>query len=614
VTLGSKAAVCRALGQLPDSGRLSLAGTFAELATSGPLPADEVTTILTRYVFDPRGDAIVATNDAQMTWLAGPLFMWIGPGNAVPIVDEIAALIIGPSLANGDRLDPIVMQRRFAPHAEDAVALAIAALDRAAQPAALAALFADPGPEPELLALSTVQCGRVLAWSPELVESAVAEPIVTALLALLEPARPKPLLEAVARVLGPIARTETVLGERVRATVLAGIDQVSEAPELAASCAHVLGFAAPQDRNAFIAYRAVVLDRPDAEDIFVAFLSGLIAGAHVAAVTELVEAMLAGEDREAETALGIADALPLDPIAAQLLAELEAASPVRRSAAAAAVQLFGGPDVDAALAARLFDEAPDVVAAATRVLVARGRNDLLAVHITRDDDALRRSIALAGMGDLRVQTITDLMQVVLSDIDGGDISEASPIVRLLGDSLIASTSGLETGARLIADLPQAVGLLAVAAVAGSDRDVGVRAPAAIRALLSQATLSVAYSEEYGEGELGALALYLLARMSTGDTAVAEIVATALGGTTPYAGQLIAALGELRVQNEQTAAAIAPLLAPEQPIGVRVGAAAVCGRVLPRDHAAWSSVRALLELRTEARTAAWRALRDRARRS
>ena len=40
--------------------------------------------------------------------------MWIGPGNAVPIVDEFAALIIGPSLAKGDRLDPIVIARRTA--------------------------------------------------------------------------------------------------------------------------------------------------------------------------------------------------------------------------------------------------------------------------------------------------------------------------------------------------------------------------------------------------------------------------------------------------------------------------------------------------------------------
>ncbi|MDB4957715.1 MAG: hypothetical protein JWO36_5284 [Myxococcales bacterium] len=580
---------------------------------SGPVPANEVLEILTRYVFDPRGDAIVATNSEQLSWLAGPLFMWIGPGNAVPIVDEIAALILGPSLRDRGQLVPIVTERRFAPHADDTVALAIAALDRGAQETVLETLFADPGPDPALLALSTVQCGRTLAWSPQLIDAPIADPIVAALLALLTSRSPKPLLEAVSRVLGPIAKTRTAHGQRVRATALLGLDALDESAELAASCAHVLGFAAPEDRNAFIAYRSVVLDRPQAEDIFVAFLSGLIAGAHVPAVTELVEAMLAGEDHEAETALGIADALPLDPIAPQLLAELESANPVRRAAAAGAVQLFGGPQVDAALAARLFDSAPEVVASATRVLVARGRTDLLAMHITRDDAPLRRSIALAGMGDLRVQTITDLVNAVLSDVEETDISDASPIVRLIGDALITSSSGLEVGAQLIADVPQAVGLLAVAAVAGSERDVGVLAPAPLRDQLSRATLPITYSDEFGDSELGALALYLLARMSAGDAQLGEIIAAAIGGKSQYSGQLIAALGELRVANDQTAGALAPLLAPEQPIGVRVGAAAVCGRVLPYDHAAWDDVRALLSERPEARAAAWRALRDRARR-
>lgn len=55
VTLGSKAVVCRALGQLPDSGRRSLAASFAELATSGPVAANEAVAILTASLFDPDG-------------------------------------------------------------------------------------------------------------------------------------------------------------------------------------------------------------------------------------------------------------------------------------------------------------------------------------------------------------------------------------------------------------------------------------------------------------------------------------------------------------------------------------------------------------------------------
>jgi hypothetical protein len=55
-----------------------------------------------------------------------------------------------------------------------------------------------------------------------------------------------------------------------------------------------------------------------------------------------------------------------------------------------------------------------------------------------------------------------------------------------------------------------------------------------------------------------------------------------------------------------------MVAGDQPIGARVLAAAACGRALPIDHPAWTDVRALLELGTIARAAAWTALRDRAR--
>jgi hypothetical protein len=91
-----------------------------------------------------------------------------------------------------------------------------------------------------------------------------------------------------------------------------------------------------------------------------------------------------------------------------------------------------------------------------------------------------------------------------------------------------------------------------------------------------------------------------------------VIADALAETDGYAANLIAALGELRVATPRTAAVLAPLLAADQPIGNRVIAAAVCGRALPRDHAAWADVRELLKLGTIARAAAWAALRDRAR--
>ncbi len=114
-------------------------------------------------------------------------------------------------------------------------------------------------------------------------------------------------------------------------------------------------------------------------------------------------------------------------------------------------------------------------------------------------------------------------------------------------------------------------------------------------------------------ELGTLALALLAHVSAGDTTLADVIADALDQTNGYAANLIAALGELRVATPRTGAVIAKLLSPEQPIGARVMTAAICGRALPTDHAAWKHVEELTGLGTIARAAAYAALRDRARR-
>jgi hypothetical protein len=105
---------------------------------------------------------------------------------------------------------------------------------------------------------------------------------------------------------------------------------------------------------------------------------------------------------------------------------------------------------------------------------------------------------------------------------------------------------------------------------------------------------------------------LLAHVSAGDTTLADVIADALAATDGYAANLIAALGEVRVSTPRTGEVLATLLAADQPIGARVMAAAVCGRALPADHAAWAHVRELLGLGTIARAAAWAALRDRAR--
>jgi hypothetical protein len=178
--------------------------------------------------------------------------------------------------------------------------------------------------------------------------------------------------------------------------------------------------------------------------------------------------------------------------------------------------------------------------------------------------------------------------------------------------LLGSIDGLETAANLIGGVPESAALIALAASIELDRDVGVLAPPAERAHLASVVLRVAGAGS-DDPELAALALFLLARVSAGDAVIADVIADALARTEGHAANLVAALAELRVPTPKTAAALAALVASDQPIGARVVAAAACGRALPHDHEGWRDVRELLELGTFARAAAWTALRDRARR-
>ena len=643
----SRAAVRGSFAMVPDCARIPLAiPVTAELA-AGPIPSTDAVEILTAYLLDPKANAILALDEPRARWLDGPLFRWIGPGNAIPIDDQVAALAAAPLLAGGGVLSPLVGGHRFSPRADDAVALAISMLDLPIQAGALEKLFADPGPDPDRLALSVIQCGRALAWSPHLLEWPIAEQVVDALIALLHPNRPRPLLDLVARVLGPIAMRPGPLPDKVRSAARAGIEGVAKkqprsfmaevaairdhdilgryrelpARELAAACAYILGFASPRERDAFIDHRSTVLDRPDGEDegLLVPFVEGLIASAHIPALSELVSGLLEGELGAQNMALSLAATIPLDPIRDELVAFLDAPDANQRALATGAVELLDSNedlDIDRALALRLSDPSPEVAAAATRSLLARNRRDLIGKHSAREVNPVRRAVMLAGLGELAVPIVGELVRGSLADLNRVDPAvadaeedTASPVVQLLGDALLCSVAGLDVACDLIAGVPEAAGLLALVAV-DTDRDAGVLAPPGGRAKLAAVIAELGSSDE----ELASLASYLLARMSAGDETVATTVADMLVKTTGYAATLVAALGELRVTSAETGAALAPLLAPDQPIGGRVVTAAVCGRALPADHPAWAHVIELLELGTFARSAAWSALRDRARRS
>lgn len=639
----TRAAVRRALALLPDGQRHALAQPFAELVAASGMATAELGTAIVGYLFDRNAGALLATSEARAAWLAGPLFETVGPGNAAFVDDTIAALIAAPLLAKNDALAEVALAHRFAPRADDAIALAVSALPREHQVAALGRL-AEPPPDPDRAALAAVQCGRVLAWSPHLAATPEGERALGALLELFSAARPKPLLDEVARALGPIAAQPGDAGARVRDAALAALsalqppapasfaDEVAQigktrrvpdldrwaalpARELAAAAAYVLGVAAPIDREAFAAHRALVLDRPGAEELFAPFLAGLVAAAHVPAASELAAALFESGGEAAATAFALATALPLDALDDVLVGMLDSELADHRALACAAVELLEGDHIDRALALRLGDPSVDVAAAAARVLLERGRTDLIADHAGRETHAIRRAIAAAALGDLSVPVIGELVRSLLAAFEAdpeGEMPGVSPLVRLTTACLLASSDGLDTLTTLITGIPESAGLFALAVVeeVGAERDVGVLAPPGPRSRLGAAAMRIATNPEAG-AELGTLALCLLAHVSAGDTTLADVIADALAATDGYAANLIAALGEARVATPRTGEVLATLLAADQPIGARVMAAAVCGRALPVDHAAWAQVRELLGLGTIARAAAWAALRDRA---
>ncbi len=633
----TRADVRRALALHPD--KRALGGQLAELAVAGPLSAGDVGEALVGYLFDPNGNALLATTEARAAWLAGPLFRAVGPGNFAPIDDVVAAVIAGPLLAGASNVwatSDGLLARRFAPRADEAIAFAIAALPEPRQADALARLASDDGPEPELLAQSTLQCGAALAAAPHLLDAPIASTLVAELIALLAPSRPKPLLDHAARICGAIAARDHVLAERVRAAAFAAIDashrpaprsfaaEIAEIgrarrlpdedrwlalpqTELAQAAAYMLGACAPTGRAPFAAHRSLVLDRPDGADLADAFTDGLVAAAHVPALAELAASLLDADADAPLTALGLANALPIDSIAERLLAELEAERPSHRALACGAVVLLDHPAVEPALAARLGDPSSEVAAAAARALVERGRGDLIAEHAGREAHPLRRAIARAATGELSVPVIGELVTGASREL-GDEPGDVTPIVRLLGDCLFGSIDGLDTCASLIGGVPDAIGLVALAASAGlgDDADIGVIAPPDARAALADAV------SDLHDAELAALGMFVLARVSAGDAGVADAAADGLAATAGHADSYLAAIAAARTATPNTGAALAAMVAGDQPIGARVLAAAACGRALPIDHPAWTDVRALLELGTIARAAAWTALRERAR--
>ena len=307
----TRADVRRLLALAPDGEAGGLHAALAPLAPAGA--ADR----LRDYLFDRAARPLAPD-------LTGPLFAPV-PGGVAPLDERIAAILGAPAVAFTDEVLPLALLRyRFSPRADDLVALAVAHQPLPMQPGLLAQLAVDLGPDPDVLALSAVQCGRVLAWAPHLLEWPIAEEIVAGLLALLVAERPEPLLAQVARALAPLAPRGGPLPALIRARAR---ELVGAAPPLARAGAYVLGFA-----------------EDPAGGMVETFLDGLVAAANVPRVADLVAAALHEGDEVA--ALALAARLPLDPLAPALRAALD--DPELAPLAAHALVLIDGAE-DAAL-------------------------------------------------------------------------------------------------------------------------------------------------------------------------------------------------------------------------------------------------------------------------
>ncbi len=273
------AQVRRLLALAPDA---DATGLYAALS---PLAPPEVIDHLRAYLFDRRARPLAHD-------VTGPLFAPV-PGGVAPIDDRIAAILVAPTVGLAQ-----LLIHRWSPRADDLVALVVAHQPLPAQPAVLLQLAVDLGPDPDTLALSTLQCGRVLAWAPHLLEWPIAEELVGALLALFDPDRPEPLIALAARALAPLAARRGPLPELVRSHAHAAL---SRGPALAGAGAYILGFAGDP---------AGALEET--------FLDGLVAAANVPRISDLVATGLAEGDEVA--ALGLAARIPLDPLAAVLRA------------------------------------------------------------------------------------------------------------------------------------------------------------------------------------------------------------------------------------------------------------------------------------------------------
>jgi hypothetical protein len=625
-------------------------------AILGPIALADAERRLADYLLDPCGDALAGAADDP--WLAQSLLLVpVAPGFARPVAEDLAAVIAAPQLIDGARLSQAAISARFTGRADDAIAAAVATLEPSAAVAAIRALAAAPGPDEDRLHLALLQAGRALAWRPELAGGTARTTIIDPLIALVDRTSPEPLLAAIAPILGALgaaaspvaahvcdailarfaAAKQRITGRRAATSFLGELRALDKPRALsdedyyitlpdrqvAQACARIAGRAAAgRTRDGFVVLQTAVLEDELGTSLLPAFVDGLIDGAALAPLAELVTHLLASADEDARLlALYVAARIPLDDAADACLECLADRRPRVRVRAARAATLVAPERAVPALSSALDDADPGVCATAARGLVELGRRDLIeerrmpiGVAIGR---ARERTAAIrAAIGDTSVDVMSALMAIANAEAErdaglearpdaGG--SDGAPLTDALGTMVRGTAAGLRIAVGLMREAPGALPLLALA-LAGIDGTPSVALAPELRAELA-AVLDPIIA---GGGDAGMLALETLCRFSRGDAAMIERILAAGAREDGYAQMVLASLAHVRVRGARAADSLAPWLDHHEHVGATMLAAGVAGLVMPVDHPLWARVAELAELGTVGASAVYTAFGNRAR--
>lgn len=625
----NRAGIRRLIALSPEGRRMSQRDRLLYPEIAGPLPTSELEQRFASYMLDPAMRPL-ELRAGEADWFERCLFVdVIAPGSATPIGDDLAAIVAAPRFVEGDRLAAQVMRHRFAPRADLAIAAGIALLSPDAAAREIRRLVTERGPDEDRLHLALLQAGRALAWRDE--QPGGVSDILDALVRLLDRATARPILDALAPILGAVAATsaETGIQQRVLSTFSSAKDRITgrrtgssflgefqalDRPrtlpdedyyetlpdrQLLETCARILGRSAERiSVEEFVALQGRVLEGELETMLLPGFVEGLVDAAAVVPVSQLVGHFLTLADIEPRTvALDIAARLPVNDVADAVLACTQDRRADLRDRAIPAAMMLDPEAAVPALAARLDDREPYICAAAARALVALGQRDLVEERRMPDEVAIgmtkeRTAAIRAALGDTSGDVMAVLLPLAAADAEREGAGEDPRLVVALASIVRGSAEGILFAVALLRELPDALPLVAFAFV-GDENSVSVRLPAELRAELAGVLDPII---EAG-GDNAVVAMQILSRFSLGDAALTDRIVAVAQRDEGYAGQLLDCLVQVRRRSERTAALLAPIVEDREHLPGALTAVTAAGVALPADHALWTKIEDLYGLGT-----------------